>query len=188
MLDGFAGTGASVGRESRRRARWQANEEMTTEQDQPRFNPWPYSILGFFIVAIIGAVVWVGFCLGHNSDLVAHDYYEQEVEYQGQLDRMERADGLSGRASIALDAEAAVIRVRLPVEHVAGGAQGGIHLYRPSEARLDQMVGLALNSAGEQQLDAATLAPGLWEVRVAWSAGGEEYFLSRKIRIDRGPS
>jgi hypothetical protein len=158
---------------------------VTNEHHKRRFNAWPYSILGFFIVAIVGAVVWVGFCIGHSSDLVAHDYYEQEVEYQGQLDRMERAGELSGRAGIVYDAQASVIRVQVPPEHALGGVQGLIHLYRPSQASLDQTLSLAVNPSGEQQLDVSALAPGLWEVRVRWAVDGEEFFLTQKITLER---
>lgn len=150
------------------------------------FNPWPYSIIGFFALAIVAVVVWVSFCVGHGSDLVAADYYEQEVEYQDQLDRMERGQTLGERASITYDVALGFIRIQVPPEQVALKAAGAIHLYRPSEADLDRTLPLEVNAAGEQRLDVQSLKPGLWEVRVRWAVEGQEFFLNEKLNIGTG--
>lgn len=150
---------------------------------KPRFNPWPYSIIGFFALVVVAAVVWVGFCIGHSTDLVAADYYEQEVEYQKQMDRMERVQELSGRASVSYRAEDGFIRIQLPPEHSISDPAGLIHLYRPSQASLDQTLPLQVTVAGKQQVDARALTPGLWDVRVQWTSGGQEFFLTEKINV-----
>ena len=152
------------------------------------FNPWPYSIIGVFAVAVVAAVVWVGFCIGHSSDLVASDYYEQEVEYQNQLDRAERGQGLGSAASITYEGAAGVIRIRLPLAQAGQGMGGSIHLYRPSEADLDRLLPLELDAVGEQTVDARSLKPGLWDVRVQWTVGGQEFFRNEKLRIVAGAS
>jgi len=153
--------------------------------DPSAFNPWPYSIIGFFVLAIVGAVVWVTFCIGHSTDLVAADYYEQEVEYQRQLDRMERTRELSGPASVSYEAGSGIIRIQLPPKHAALKPHGAIHLYRPSRAELDQIRRLEVTAAGEQLLDAQALLPGLWDVRVLWTVNGEEFFVNQKLSIAR---
>jgi hypothetical protein len=150
------------------------------------FNPWPYSIIGVFAVALVAAVVWVGFCIGHGSDLVAADYYEQEVEYQQQMDRLERTRALGAAASVVHEAQSGIIRIRLPQSHVSDLTAGAIHLYRPSEADLDRRIPLALDAAGEQRLETGTLAPGLWEIRVQWTAAGQEFCLTEKLRMGGG--
>ena len=150
------------------------------------FNPWPYAIVGFFVFAIVAAVAWVVFCLGHGTDLVAADYYEQEIEYQAQLDRIGRGRELGERAGIVHDALASTLRIRIPREHVESGASGMIHLYRPSAAGLDRHIRLEPDGAGEQQLDVVGLAPGLWEVRVRWTVEDEDFALMEKVTIGAG--
>lgn len=161
---------------------------MSTTPERPGFNPWPWSIMAFFAVAITAAVVWVAFCVSHGTDLVAADYYEQEVEYQNQLDRMEHARELGGRATVSYEAADGFIRIQLPPEHAILQPHGVIHLYRPSQAGLDQRLPLRLTATGEQQLDAQLLAPGLWDVRVRWVAQGREFFLNEKLTITRSGS
>lgn len=158
---------------------------MTSKNPKPTFNPWPYSIGAFFVVAILAAVGWVAFCIGHGTDLVAADYYEQEVEYQNQLNRMERARELSSQASVAYVVEEDAIRIQLPPDHAVSGARGVIHLYRPSQVDLDQTFRLQTDDGGEQRLEALQLKGGLWDIRVQWSVDGQEYFVSKRITITR---
>lgn len=160
---------------------------MSIDSDKSPFNPWPYSIIGFFVIAIVAAVVWVGFCIGHSTDLVAADYYEQEVQYQDQIDRMERGQSLAGRASITYEGESGSIRIVVPPEHAALKPIGVIHLYRPSEASLDQTLRLNVSPDGEQRLDVGLLKPGLWDVRLRWTVEGSEFFLNEKLSIGVRP-
>ncbi|MCU0770189.1 MAG: FixH family protein [Verrucomicrobia bacterium] len=153
---------------------------------QKSFNPWPYSILGVFAVAVVAAVGWVGFCIGHGSDLVADDYYEQEVEYQKHMDRIEHGQALGEGVSIAYEPALGFIRIRLPQAQARLRPTGAVHLYRPSEAGLDRTLPLELDGAGEQHVDAGLLKPGQWEVRVRWSAAGEEFFRNEKVRVGTG--
>ncbi len=149
------------------------------------FNPWPYSIVGFFSLMIVAAVVWVVFCISHGTDLVAADYYEQEIEYQQQLDRMARVRELSGPAQVSYEPAGDFILVQVPPAHAASQVSGVIHLYRPSQASLDQILPLEVTQAGEQRLKTETLAAGVWNVRLQWTAAGKEYFLEEKVFIQR---
>ena len=156
---------------------------MSEPRAKSAFNPWPYSILGFFAVAIVAAVVWVVFCIGHGNDLVAADYYEQEVEYQRQIDRIERTRSLAGDASILYHAGMDRVEIRLPAVHATASPEGVIHFYRPDEAGLDETVRLEVDMEGVQQVDASRLKAGLWDVRVHWRIGGTEFFISDRLTI-----
>lgn len=148
-----------------------------------RWNPWPVSIIAFFTVAIVGCVVFVVFCNLHPTDLVAKDYYEQELRFQGQLDRMNRANALAGQASVLYTADRKQITVSIPGVQGSSGVVGKVELYRPSSAGLDRMVALEVDGEGHQVIDATKLAPGLWNVKVTWVAGGQDYFINQRIRI-----
>lgn len=158
---------------------------MSANANKPGFNPWPYSIIAFFSIAIAAAAVWIVFCIGHGTDLVATDYYEQELQYQDKLDSMQRVEELAGKASVTYNTNAEMIEIQLPPEQAASNPEGVIYLYRPSQARLDQHLPLQVTAAGEQRLDARVLAPGRWDVRVQWKAQGKEFFLNEKLNIAR---
>jgi nitrogen fixation protein FixH len=144
-----------------------------------RFNPWPYALIAFFAVAILGTATLVYISVTNSSDLVAKDYYDQEMRYQGRLDQLHRTQPLEDR--IGVEHAGDVVRLRLPKEHAAGGAAGTVSLYRPSAAGADKSYPLALDGEGRQALSVSDLGTGLWKVRIQWKVGVEEYYTERNL-------
>ena len=157
---------------------------METRTAQRRnWNPWPVSIIAFFTVAIVGCGGFIAYCSRHPADLVAADYYEQEVRYQGQITRLEHAQQRAQLASVAYDSASRRITISLPPGQPRAGAAGSIQLYRPSAVSLDRQLKLEPDDAGVQTIDAAALQPGLWKVRVSWTVEKQDYFLDQKVII-----
>lgn len=148
-----------------------------------RWNPWPVSIIGLFSVAIIGCVTFVIYCSHHPADLVAADYYEQEVRYQGQMDSQLNAQQRAPNATVRYDAARQCLTISLPPAHALAKATGTIQLYRPSALNQDRQLKLALNAEGVQTLDARTLLPGLWKVRISWVVENRDFYLDAKVVV-----
>jgi len=148
---------------------------------KPQRNLWPFGIVTAFALFIAGTVVLIVISASSSTDLVAADYYEQEIRYQGQLDRLDRAQKLPAKATAAYDVARRAIQISLPREHT--GAQGDIHLYRPSAAGLDMRVALQLDATGGQTLDAANLLPGLWKVKVNWTVAGHDFAIEESVVV-----
>jgi hypothetical protein len=149
-----------------------------------RWNPWPASIIAFFVIALCGLAAFIAFCVMHPTDLVTQDYYEQELRYQVQIDRTTRARAIDALASVTYDRPAKRITILLPLAENGVKISGNIHLYRPSEAALDRHVQLNLDTQGVQVLDASDLRRGLWKVKVQWKCGDEEYYLDRQLKVE----
>lgn len=152
-----------------------------------RRNLWPFAIIAYLAVFATFLVIYVIWALGQKQDLVAENYYEQEIRYQEQLDRLQRTQAQIARTTIIFVAAQNCIVVTLPAEQ-AQAAKGRIQLYRPANARLDREIPLAVNARGIQTLDASALAAGLWKVRVEWSVGGEEYFFDQTVIVTGAPT
>ena len=153
--------------------------------EKPPRSLWPVAIIGFFVLAgvfLAGFVVWAGH---QREDLVADNYYDNEVRFQLRLDELNRTQPLGARVRVSYDAVQQNIVVALPAAQ-ARAVAGRIFLYRPSDARLDRDLPLAVNAAGVQCLDARQLPRGLWKVRVQWAADGQEYFLDRQVVVTAG--
>ncbi len=144
------------------------------------WNPWPAAIIGFFAFAIAGCAAFVVFCCRHPADLVAVDYYDQEMRYQDQIDRIYRAHA-SQPMSVQYDRAQQLIVISLPAGH--SNAVGTVQLYRPSSSSLDQTMPLQPDSAGVQTINAKSLLPGLWKVRVCWRLGGRDFFREQSLVI-----
>ena len=144
-------------------------------------NLWPYAIIGTFILFIAGMGTMVVMACRSNTDLVSHDYYEQELRFQGRIDSLGRTHSLG--ATARYDAVSHRIVITLPAAHAGKSVDGKIQLYRPSAAGMDRQFKLAPDDKGMQTLDAADLKNGLWKIRVAWNVAGQDYFLDQKIIV-----
>lgn len=146
-------------------------------------NPWPIAIIAFFALFISAAASYIVFAVRQDMDLVRPDYYEEELRYQKQLDRLHRTAPLEASVTVAYHEAGQQIEIRLPQLHAVPTTTGSIHLYRPSDAELDRHLPLALDPAGLQRLDARQLRAGLWKVRIQWTAEGQEFFVDRPLLI-----
>lgn len=147
-------------------------------------NLWPYGIILTFILFISGIAGLVGIACTQKSDLVSANYYEEEVRFQTQIDRFERARGLDAPARIAYDPAQKRITVTLPPGHASAPTSGRIQFYRPSAAGLDQSLDFKPDPSGVQSFDARNFQAGLWKVRVFWTANGNDYRVDQKVVIE----
>ncbi len=155
---------------------------------RPRFNPWPVSILATFIVFICGTVGLVVLATQHRNDLVADDYYEQEIRYQARMNQLRRTEPFRDEIVAVHDSARRQLELSFPA-HLAGDATGTVQLYRPNQSTADRSFAFAATPEGRQTLPATDLAPGLWKVRLHWTYGGEEYYAERPIVVtsEKGP-
>lgn len=146
-----------------------------------RRNPWPRVLIAYFVVFASAMVAWVAYAVHQKTDLVSTDYYAQEILYQQQVDRISHTQAIRGQYSVSYDAAAKTITIGLPQTHARGGATGKIHLYRPSDAKLDRDFSLAVDGGGHQTIPATELRPGLWKVRTSWEIDGQGYFFDEPV-------
>jgi nitrogen fixation protein FixH len=116
---------------------------------------------------------------------VREDYYDQEIRFQQQIDRVQRTQAISTQITLASDPATHFISIGLPPEQAAQNPAGTILLYRPSDASLDRQFALKLGADGVQRLDVHTLLPGLWKVRVQWTIHGQDYSFDKSIVLKR---
>ena len=151
-------------------------------------NLWPLGIILTLAVFITGTVGLVVMACSQRVDLVSPDYYERELKYQGQIDRVERTHRAASQGSVAYDAAGKCITVSLPADQVSLAVWGSIELYRPSAAVMDHAVSLKPDAKGIQRLDASGLAPGLWRVRVSWTSEKQNYYLEQEVVVGSKPT
>jgi hypothetical protein len=148
---------------------------------KPKFNPWPYGIILFFIILICSLASVVVIASTHRESMVSENYYEQELKYQDQIDGAARA--VQCGANIHLDAAAGKLVITVPAQQLKQKFSGTIVFYRPSSPDLDREVPFAPQADGTQAVDVSKFRTGLWHVKVAWTAEHKEYLLEQKISL-----
>ncbi|MBL9129377.1 MAG: FixH family protein [Verrucomicrobiales bacterium] len=147
------------------------------------FNPWPASIVATFVVFVSATIALVVVSGKDRVDLVAPDYYEQEIRYQTRIDQLRRTEPFATEISAAFDPALRRIAVNIPAKHAAAGATGDVQLYRPDHAGADRHVALAADGNGTQVVPAADLKPGLWKARIRWKVGSDEFYADHQVIV-----
>ncbi len=146
-----------------------------------RRSPWPYAIIGWFVLFISGMAAWTVVAVRHDPDLVRTDYYEEEIRFQKQIERVSRTVPVKAEVSIVHEADQHAVAIRLPAAHATGNVAGRIKFYRPSNARLDFERPLTLEGGALQRVSTEGLQTGLWKVQVYWTAGGADYYYDQTL-------
>ena len=89
----------------------------------------------------------------------------------------------SRSATVTYDSKTKLISIALPPIDSPSKAAGNIQLYRPSATNLDRKIKFAPDKHGIQTIDASSLLPGLWKVRISWTEDQKDYYLDQKIVI-----
>ncbi|WP_194778488.1 FixH family protein [Pararhodonellum marinum] len=139
---------------------------------------WGNSIVIVFVVFAVIMISMVTICMKQDDlHLVTQHYYEEEIKYQEHIDRVINASTLNLTA-LAYDRDKKTMTLDLPI-----GAVGSLHFFRPSDARLDQILAVNMDQEKGIQVDVKGLKPGYWRVKLNWTASGKEYFQELKINI-----
>ena len=134
---------------------------------------------GVFLVIVLGTVF---FSTTQDVNLVTEDYYEKEIAYQQQIDKMNRTKNLPEQ--IVIKVEPGMIRFTFPEMFKESEIAGSLHMYRPSSKKQDVQVPIALDENFEQVFPTGNIAKGLWEINVDWQVNGVEYFNKKRVLIN----
>lgn len=137
---------------------------------------WGFRIILAFIVFIGFISMLVIMAVNQEWHLVSRNYYEQEIEYQEQINRMKNASGLSEKIRIEYSKNSGEAVIQIPSELKGETISGNVHFFRLSDASLDKVFELNINEHGQQAFDLSTFKRGLWKVKISFQAKGIDYF------------
>lgn len=145
---------------------------------------WGYGIAGVYILFAISAIGFVIFSRFHQMDLVTKKYYEEELKYQDQIDRTQRANALPQTLNWEYVAAAKSVILKFPVDSLAQQISGTIMFFRPSDARQDLVLPIELSDQGHQVVNAAELSKGMWRMKIFWTTGETEFYNEEVLVIE----
>lgn len=146
-----------------------------------KFN-WGTGIAIFLTAFILFILSLVYMTTTIETDLVADDYYKQELAFQERIDAKKRGMPLGESLQIAQNRKGLIIECDpsvFPAMHA-----GEIAFYRPDDPRLDRTFALDL-STGQQILSSQELLPGLYEIKFIWKVDEELTEIKKPFRLAR---
>jgi nitrogen fixation protein FixH len=141
---------------------------------------WGAKIATIYLGFVSLMVVMVTLCLRQTDiHLVSKDYYKQEIAYQSEIDKATNVAKLPNKPRIELNANRSHLLIRFP--DAFDTVTGEVQLFRPSNAHLDRMVKLTLDSANQQAIAIQGLAPGFWKIKLNWRDADKPYYLEQRL-------
>lgn len=142
---------------------------------------WGMRIVIVYVAFVAMIVFMIARTMGEKVELVTSDYYQEELRFQQQIDKANAVKDLGAVPMITANAE--VIEIQFPDTLMQHGITGKIRLYRPSDASKDVVMDLGPGADGMQLIPTENLLTGLYDVKLSWSSGGEDYYYERSIYI-----
>lgn len=137
-----------------------------------KFN-WGHGITIAITSFMVMILYFVFDSFNHKSELVADDYYAQEVAYQKKIDKINNSKDLAIAAKYTTEG--------LMITYPKSDLSGTIHFFRPSDVNLDFVLDIQSDTSGLQVIDASKLKSGFWRIKAEWSDKGIEYFSETSV-------
>jgi hypothetical protein len=139
---------------------------------------WGKGILLTLVAFVALMLSLVAICVTQDDiHLVTQNYYEEEIKYQDQIDKMINASQLENEV-LVFDNLSKIVDLHLPV-----GSKGTLHLFRPSDARLDKKIEFDITDPVVNSIDVKTLKSGYWRMKLSWTDNGKAYYQEKEINI-----
>lgn len=146
-------------------------------------NKWPYGIMAIFF-GFVGLMITMAVIASKNKgSLVVKNYYQAELQFQQQIDKLENANALAAKPAITFSKNAQEIEVFFPQAIYADGVEGKLLFYRADAPEMDHEITVKLDANGKQIIAADKLKKGRWKVQLSWETNGLQYYTEQVINI-----
>ena len=142
---------------------------------------WPAGIiiaLGSFIVFILSFVYKATFVSEYNHHLVSNDYYNDELNYQQEIDKLNNAAELED--NITYKKVDAGLLFNFPSEFETSKITGTISFQRLSNSKIDFQFPINLKT-NDYLIPDEKLVEGRWDVKIEWTVNNNTYLFKEKI-------
>jgi nitrogen fixation protein FixH len=142
---------------------------------------WPTGIilaLSAFIIFILSFVYKATFMSQYDHHLVSEDYYKDELNYQQEINKLNKAAALKEDVTLTKVSEGLLIK--FPAEFDSEKITGTISFQRPSYDKIDFQLPIKL-IASNYLISNENLVEGRWNAKIEWSINGTTYLFKEKI-------
>lgn len=141
---------------------------------------WGKSIVLAFILFAAFIATLVTVCVRQDISLVTKNYYQEELGYQRQIDRMAHTAMLEHKPAIQVGRGDVLTISYRDLPRVQ---QGTLQLFRPSNPEQDKAFALRKSSEVTQYFSTEGMQSGMYRARLKWTMDGKEFFLEQVINL-----
>jgi len=154
---------------------------MSNTSEKKKGRSWPISIFVVYL-AFVGMFIAV-YIVGsrQNNDLVAENYYEQELKYQDRIDQMKNVSSLDAIPTVGFNKSRQEVVIGLPAEVLTDDLKGMIYFTRDDNSALDFKHVMNLNADAKQTISMQGRLAGKWSCAISWTNASKKYYWKTEI-------
>jgi hypothetical protein len=139
---------------------------------------------------VIAMLLFMGFILSfvwkantpkYDHTLVSETYYEDDINYQKEIDAKNNAKNLDNPVQITQTSRGVLFV--FPTEFKTNISSGTIGLMRLANKKLDVNTPLKLDDTNSQLIPSDMLVQGRYQLKLFWIADGESYMIRKVLDI-----
>lgn len=144
-----------------------------------KFN-WGTGILIFLILFLAASAVFIVFAMRQDVNLVHKDYYEKGVDYTEQMNVNARSKPIENSIKVSVFED--FIQLDFENQMLGRMDSGKVHLYRPSDSKLDITYELAIKD-GSYIIPNDYLVSGRYIAKISWYTSGLKYEIEKPVNV-----
>ncbi len=134
---------------------------------------WKALIAAVYVSFISMILLLVGMSAGQKIDLVTDHYYEEELKFQGKIDKAARASALAEPLSWTITDHD--LQIHYPATLADSAISGLIRMYCPSDDRNDRQFAIEAKDHG-QSVALSQIPAGRYKIQVDWKGNNETFW------------
>lgn len=142
---------------------------------------WGTNIAVLYISFVVISGGMAIYMMSIDVELVTDNYYEKELVYQDQIESIRRAEALPEQVTYVDEDE--YIKIKFPKIFPHNEIKGEIHLYRPSDEKMDIVFPIELDSNRTVLIPKNELQMGYWKAKIDWRVKSVNYFNEYRIYL-----
>jgi len=142
---------------------------------------WGTGIALVYTVFALSMIALVVSSFSKKLDLDSKDYYAQELVFQNQIDKSNRARALD--STVKWEVAKGKIVITYPQQFLNNELSGNVFLFKPSDNNADVNFHIKTDEQLKQEISTSTLSKGMYKIRIDWAVGKETYFNEGAIVI-----
>ncbi|WP_299252439.1 FixH family protein [uncultured Cytophaga sp.] len=141
---------------------------------------WGHYIAIFFTCFVVFMLALVYKTFDINTELVAEDYYNREIAYQGKINK--QTNTLNYDANVEVVQSNDTVLFLFPVKFEDSLIKGTINIYRPSDIKKDLTIPISVKNK-KQFIFKNQLSKGRYIIYVDWQADTLLFYTEKTIDI-----
>ncbi|MFC4269556.1 FixH family protein [Polaribacter marinivivus] len=131
-----------------------------------------------FIAFIMYFVITMSTDNTYSHDLVTDKYYQEELNYQQEIDAEKNANRLKEKVTIEKNSKG--LKIEFPKSFTPRNIEGKVFLYRPSNKQLDFEIPISI-SKSYLLVPEQRLVDGRWNMKIFWKHKNTNYLIKKEL-------